>query len=437
MKKTVNSELLAPAGSFLSVRAAVHAGADAVYMGGQRFGARAYAESANTTEEDMVMEAIRYCHLFSVKLYMTVNILFKAPELEELFSYLKPYYEAGLDGVIVQDTGCAMKIRELFPGLPVHASTQMTITGKGGIRFAERLGMTRAVLARELSLKEIADIHRETGMELEAFCHGAMCYSYSGACFMSSFLGGRSGNRGRCAGTCRLCYTAMGEKGYFLSMKDMETIDLLPEMLKAGVYSFKVEGRMKSPVYTAGVISVYRKYLDMAEQFNQGLLKEYRVLPEDRRILREVFDRGGVDTYLRKHNGQEMIAVREKPFRAPDPAIIQDIEERFIRQEKTIEVDAEAELRIGSPAVLRFKYGETEVTAESEQCIEKAENRAMTEEEIAARLKKTGNTVIRIRSLRIWMDEQIFLPVAALNSLRRTAAEALTEEILRGSRRSC
>ena len=264
IKRDKRVELLAPAGSFQSVVAAVNAGADAVYMGGRRFGARAYADSAQAEGEDMVMEAIRYCHLFSVKLYMTVNILFKDDELKELFSYIKPYYEAGVDGLIMQDLGAVRRIRAMFPDLEVHASTQQTITSVAGARMAQRFGMTRAVVSRELSLQEIRNIHDESGMELEVFCHGAMCYSYSGACFMSSLLGGRSGNRGRCAGTCRLCYETAGQKGYYLSMKDMQTIELLPELIEAGAYSFKIEGRMKSPLYTAGVVSVYRKYLDLA-----------------------------------------------------------------------------------------------------------------------------------------------------------------------------
>lgn len=190
-------EILAPAGSFESLKAAVAAGADAVYMGGSRFGARAYAKNP---EGDLLLEAIDYAHLYGVKLYLTVNTLLKEQELsKELYEYLLPCYEHGLDAVIVQDLGVVQAVREWFPGLPVHASTQMTLCGAGSVKLLKEAGVRRVVLSRELSLPEIAKIHEETGMELECFVHGALCYSYSGQCLFSSILGGRSGNRGRCA----------------------------------------------------------------------------------------------------------------------------------------------------------------------------------------------------------------------------------------------
>ena len=379
IKRDKRVELLAPAGSFQSVVAAVNAGADAVYMGGRRFGARAYADSAQAEGKDMVMEAIRYCHLFSVKLYMTVNILFKDDELKELFSYIKPYYEAGVDGLIMQDLGAVRRIRAMFPDLEVHASTQQTITSVAGARMAQRFGMTRAVVSRELSLQEIRKIHDESGMELEVFCHGAMCYSYSGACFMSSLLGGRSGNRGRCAGTCRLCYETAGQKGYYLSMKDMQTIELLPELIEAGAYSFKIEGRMKSPLYTAGVVSVYRKYLDLAlDCSDRKNLKTYRVAEEDLRTLREIFDRGGTSSYLKKHNGADMIALSEKKFRAVDQTVTDRIQAAYIDRNRTITVDAAMDMTVGAPAVLTLSDAAGRmVTAVSEDLVLAAEQRPM------------------------------------------------------------
>ena len=444
IKRDKRVELLAPAGSFQSVVAAVNAGADAVYMGGRRFGARAYADSAQAEGEDMVMEAIRYCHLFSVKLYMTVNILFKDDELKELFSYIKPYYEAGIDGLIMQDLGAVRRIRAMFPDLEVHASTQQTITSVAGARMAQHFGMTRAVVSRELSLQEIRKIHDESGMELEVFCHGAMCYSYSGACFMSSLLGGRSGNRGRCAGTCRLCYETAGQKGYYLSMKDMQTIELLPELIEAGAYSFKIEGRMKSPLYTAGVVSVYRKYLDLALDCidrKRGATKhesasDYRVAEEDLRTLREIFDRGGTSSYLKKHNGADMIALSEKKFRAVDQTVTDRIQAAYIDRNRTITVDAAMDMTVGAPAVLTLSDAAGRmVTAVSEDLVLAAEQRPMLATEVEARLRKTGGTAFTLGDVQVSVHGDAFYPVGKLNELRRTALALYEEEILRGSQR--
>ena len=445
IKRDKRVELLAPAGSFQSVVAAVNAGADAVYMGGRRFGARAYADSAQAEGEDMVMEAIRYCHLFSVKLYMTVNILFKDDELKELFSYIKPYYEAGVDGLIMQDLGAVRVIRSMFPDLEVHASTQQTITSVAGARMAQRFGMTRAVVSRELSLQEIRKIHDESGMELEVFCHGAMCYSYSGACFMSSLLGGRSGNRGRCAGTCRLCYETAGQKGYYLSMKDMQTIELLPELIEVGAYSFKIEGRMKSPLYTAGVVSVYRKYLDLALDCidrKRGATKhesasDYRVAEEDLRTLREIFDRGGTSSYLKKHNGADMIALSEKKFRAVDQTVTDRIQAAYIDRNRTITVDAAMDMTVGAPAVLTLSDAAGRmVTAVSEDLVLAAEQRPMLATEVEARLRKTGGTAFTLGDVQVSVHGDAFYPVGKLNELRRTALAMYEEEILRGSQRT-
>ncbi|MCQ2501692.1 MAG: U32 family peptidase, partial [Lachnospiraceae bacterium] len=269
----MNAELLAPAGSFEALEAALVSGADAVYLGGTRFGARAYADNLNT--EDLC-RAIDLVHRQDKKLYMTVNTLLKEKELEEdLYQYLLPYYREGLDGVIVQDLGVVQAIRQWFPHLPVHGSTQMAITGASSAELLKQEGLTRVVPARELSLKEIREIYKKTGLEIECFIHGALCYSYSGMCLMSSLIGGRSGNRGRCAGTCRLPYEVYenGKKlngpntAYPLNTRDMCTVELLPEILDAGVCSLKIEGRMKKPEYTAGVVSVYRKYLDLLAEY--------------------------------------------------------------------------------------------------------------------------------------------------------------------------
>ena len=266
MRKT---ELLAPAGSLESLKAAVNAGADAVYIGGTRFGARAYAN--NLTEEDMKW-AIDYAHLHGVSLYMTINTLLKEKELEEeLYDYVKPYYEQGLDAVIVQDFGVLKALSEWFPDLPLHVSTQMTVTGAEGFEFLKDFpNVTRIVTSRELSLEELQNIRNTTEFEIESFIHGALCYCYSGQCLFSSVIGGRSGNRGRCAQPCRLTYDVLDngkcisgkDEKYILSPKDMNTLEILPQLLDMGIDSLKIEGRMKRPEYTAGVVSIYRKYID-------------------------------------------------------------------------------------------------------------------------------------------------------------------------------
>lgn len=308
--KNMITELLSPAGSYESFEAAIGAGADAVYVGGPAFGARAYAQ--NFTQEELIT-AIETAHIHNRKLYLTVNTLLKNRELDDqLFEYLLPYYEAGLDAVIVQDLGVFSFIRRNFPDLDIHASTQMTVTGPEGMRFLEEKGATRVVPARELSLEEISAMHKASLLEIETFIHGALCYSYSGQCLMSSIFGGRSGNRGRCAQPCRLPYSVTmdhrkykGDKDFCaLSLKDICTLDILPDILEAGVMSLKIEGRMKQPAYTAGVTAVYRKYLDM---YLSG--KEYHVQEKDRKYLLELFSRGGsCKGYYDMYRGPEMMA---------------------------------------------------------------------------------------------------------------------------------
>lgn len=328
MRKEI--EILAPAGSLESLKAAIAAGADAVYTGGTMFGARAFAN--NLTEEEL-LHAIDYVHLHGKRIYLTVNTLLKEKELEErLYDYLLPYYKQGLDAVIVQDVGVLSYIRKHFPDLPIHASTQMTITGAEGAKFLEQQGVQRVVTARELSLQEVRKIAEETEVEIESFVHGALCYCYSGQCLLSSFLGGRSGNRGQCAQPCRLLYQAEGEKKsqYLLSLKDICTLELIPELADAGIYSFKIEGRMKKPEYVAAVSSIYRKYADVYVKLcesapeSEGLSyvkKHYRVDEKDKQILMDLYNRGGFHTgYYRTRNGREMVSL-ERPNHAGVPAV--------------------------------------------------------------------------------------------------------------------
>lgn len=293
-------EILAPAGSLQALKAAVAAGCDAVYIGGSRFGARAYAENP---KEDEMIEAIAYCHLHGVKLYMTVNTLLKNRELEDsLFSFLLPYYEAGLDAVIVQDVGVLRFVGRHFRGLPIHASTQMTLTMGKGAEILKKYHVTRIVPARELTIGELSRMRRETDLEMEVFVHGALCYCYSGQCLFSSMCGGRSGNRGRCAQPCRMPYKTEGRKDlagdYLLSPKELCNLSLLPELTDIGIDSFKIEGRMKRPEYTAFVTSVYRKYTDLygllgKEGYQKYLCSHGKEWQEDLRKLAELYNRSG------------------------------------------------------------------------------------------------------------------------------------------------
>ena len=324
-------EILAPAGSKECLKAAIAAGADAVYTGGALFGARAYAH--NLTEEEL-LEAIDYVHLHGRRLYLTVNTLIKDREMEkQMYDYLLPYYRQGLDAVIVQDIGLFRFIRKHFPDLPIHASTQMTLTGVDGAKFLEKEGAQRIVTSRELSMAEVKKIADETELEIESFVHGALCYCYSGQCLFSSFIGGRSGNRGQCAQPCRLLYRTPEAKRpqYLLSLKDICTLELIPEMIESGIYSFKIEGRMKKPEYVAAVAFQYRKYADLYLKYYEECpaeedpaayaMKKYRVREEDRQMLLDLYNRGGFHTgYYHTQNGREMISLN-RPNHAGVPAV--------------------------------------------------------------------------------------------------------------------
>ncbi len=324
-------EILAPAGSMECLKAAIAAGADAVYTGGALFGARAYAH--NLTEEEL-LEAIDYVHLHGRRLYLTVNTLIKDREMEkQMYDYLLPYYRQGLDAVIVQDIGLFRFIRKHFPDLPIHASTQMTLTGVDGAKFLEKEGAQRIVTSRELSMAEVKKIADETELEIESFVHGALCYCYSGQCLFSGFIGGRSGNRGQCAQPCRLLYRTPEAKRpqYLLSLKDICTLELIPEMIESGIYSFKIEGRMKKPEYAAAVAFQYRKYADLYLKYYEECpaeedpaayaMKKYRVREEDRQMLLDLYNRGGFHTgYYHTQNGREMISLN-RPNHAGVPAV--------------------------------------------------------------------------------------------------------------------
>ena len=319
---TGGTELLAPGGSPESVRSAIAAGADAVYTGGSLFGARAYADNADT---DTLFGLMDYCHLRGRKLYLTVNTLLKEEEIKKtLMGYLEPFYRRGLDAVLVQDFGVLRFLRAELPDLPVHASTQMSVSSVTGARMLQEAGVSRVVLARELTLREISAIADSTSIEIETFVHGALCYSYSGQCLMSSMIGGRSGNRGRCAQPCRQLYSCIsrgekaGKERCLLSLKDICTLEILPLLIRAGVSTFKIEGRMKRPEYAAGVTAIYRKYLDRILAGEQ----RFEADREDLRDLMDLYNRGGFsESFYLTEKGPEMMSM-ERPNHAGTEAAI-------------------------------------------------------------------------------------------------------------------
>lgn len=425
-------ELLAPAGSFEGMKAAINAGADAVYIGGLLFGARAYANNLNT---ETLKEAIDYAHLHGRSLYLTVNTLLKNEELNhQLYDYLKEYYEHGLDAVIVQDMGVFRFIKENFSDLPIHASTQMTICGVEGAKLLKKLGADRVVTARELSLKELKEIHNEVDVEIESFVHGALCYCYSGQCLMSSFIGGRSGNRGRCAQPCRLPYKVMKEnkqinsdkETYVLSPKDMCTIDIIPDIIEAGVYSFKIEGRMKKPEYAAGVVRIYRKYIDLYLEKGR---KGYRVEESDKKELEDIFNRCGFNQgYYKVHSGRDMITLKEPVKRTRNEVLYNELK-KYTDSEPKEKIKGILTLEKNLPAKLKVEFGQIKVEVTGNM-VESAMKQPTDKDRIAKQIAKTGNTPFLFDSLTIHMEDSIFLPIQSLNELRRKALENLQIQIL-------
>ena len=421
-------ELLAPCGSYESFLAAVNAGADAVYLGGREFGARAYAE--NFSEEELV-SAIRQAHLFGVKVYLTVNTLVKEREFSRIYGYIQPLYEAGLDGVIVQDMGVLGFLKEYFPDLKFHASTQMTITGIYGASYLKEAGCERIVPARELSLEEIKYIKEKVPVEIEAFIHGAMCYCYSGQCLMSSMIGGRSGNRGRCAGPCRLPYKTAGKDGYFLSLKDMNTLEHIPELIEAGIDSFKIEGRMKKPEYVAGVVSVYRKYID--KYYEHISVRGSAIDPGDRRILADLYIRSETGNgYYFMSRGQEMLTLRKPGYNEADPALLKDLRETYIRELPKKALNIRMKCRAGEPLYIEGRLSDSlsdsssDSREKAETCVsvsgpaaENAQKRSVSEEEIIGQLVKTGGTPFTVEKCEVELGENTFVPVKWIKQLRR------------------
>lgn len=404
-------ELLAPAGSLEILKGVIESGADAVYVGGSMFGARAYAN--NFTEEEL-LEAIDFAHLRGVKVYLTVNTLIKNSEFSKLYDYLLVYYKRGLDAVIVQDLGVVKAIHEYFPSMEIHTSTQMTVTGADGVRFLSQFGVTRVVMAREVSLAEMKRIHEETGMELEAFVHGALCYSYSGQCLFSSILGGRSGNRGRCAQPCRLPYTVEGKKDeYILSLKDMCGIKALDKLHDAGVYSLKIEGRMKQLEYACGVVKYYRSYIDSMKP----------VTDADYDRIKALGNRCGfTDRYYFDHNGSDMVTYVKPNFvsNAAEPS----------PEKRKLSIEGELVLREGEPGSLTVKRGDVTYKASIEP-VSAALKAPLDKKAAIDRINKTGDTDFEFSHIKAQIGENVFVPNGAINKLRRDAISGLCDKLLK------
>ena len=424
-------ELLAPAGNYEAFLGAVNAGADAVYLGGEKFGARAYADNFMAEE---ICRAIHTAHFMGKKIYLTVNTLVKESEFTGLYEWMLPFYEAGLDGVIVQDIGVLCFLREHFKGLKLHASTQMTLTGASGASFLKEQGVERIVPARELSLAEVREIKERTGLEIECFIHGAMCYCYSGQCLFSSILGGRSGNRGRCAQPCRLPYRiyegkeCAGGVDYPLSLKDMCTISYIPQLIEAGIDSFKIEGRMKKPEYAAGVTALYRKYIDLYEEKGP---EGYRVADEDLQMLRSLYIRSEVQTgYYERHNGREMITLHTPGYAGSDLELLEHLRERYVRDVDRLPVKICAELKVGELVSLQITGPKGITVRVSGSIVEQAQKIPLKKENIRKQLEKTGNSLVQVSECDITVVGDAFMPVSALNELRRKGVEAFERQYI-------
>ncbi|MDE6530713.1 MAG: U32 family peptidase [Lachnospiraceae bacterium] len=427
-EKKRKAELLSPAGDIDGAAGAINAGADAIYLGTEEFSARAYAK--NLTIEETI-EMIHYAHLYHRKLYLTMNTLLKTVEFSKALSILDRLYLAGLDAVIVQDLGLLSCLHQYFPELEIHVSTQLSILSAAGMKWLKEYHVTRVVPGRELSLTELREM-KKTGLELECFIHGAMCYAYSGRCLMSSLAGGRSGNRGRCAGPCRKQYHQPGQKdAYLLSMKDMCSIDQIKALMDAGIDSFKIEGRMKAAEYTAGVTSVYRKVIDRIENG-----EKYVVTKDDRTVLEELYIRSEIqEGYYFRHNSKDMISLSDPAYAGCSDALKEDIHRRYLEERRRYPIQGEITVCQGRPMKMTLQLDGHEESVEGAVAV-RAEKRAISDADIQKQICKTGNTLYEISKLKIVNDGTSFAAVSQLKDLRRSAIEKLEQAVFSSDRQS-
>ena len=414
-------EILAPAGGMESIYPAVRMGADAVYLGAEQFSARAGAQNFSRQE---LKEAVEYCHIRNVRVYLAVNTLLRDPELKTALSLAEYAASPPVDGFIVQDVGFASLLREAAPKIRLHASTQMSVHTPAGAAALYDAGFSRVVLSRELSLEEIKEIHNASPIELEVFVHGALCMSVSGQCYFSAMLGSRSGNRGQCAQPCRLPFSVEGGTGYDLSLKDYSIVSRLKELEAAGVASAKIEGRMKRPEYVAAATAVCRYAADGKE------------IPEElAQKLEAVFSRSGfTDGYLTGELGRGMFGIRQKEdVEAATSDVLKELRQLYKDEKQTIPLDFRVEIHKGRPAALHGKDSEGHSAMAQGPAPQRAETLAVTEARCLEQLQKTGGTPFFCRRLDAHIDPGLSLPVSELNQMRRAVVESLEKQ--RGQRR--
>jgi len=426
-----NIEILSPAGSFEALKAAIDSGADAVYFGGRAFSARKNAVNLSNEE---ITEALSFAHLRGARMYAAVNTLMTDTELAECFDFIKFCYESGVDGIIVQDPGLCRIIRKHFPDFRIHASTQMTVHNLAGVKVAEKMGFSRVVLSRELSFDDIKYIAQNTNLELEVFVHGALCMSYSGQCLMSSFLGGRSGNRGACAQPCRLPYTLLNSQGdeisqrekYLLSLKDLCLVEYISQLKEAGVTSLKIEGRMKSAAYVSGVTGIYNKYR------NGG-----KVSPDNMELLKNIFSRDGfTQGHFKDEHGRNMLSYEKNHddiFASATGDVVNEALSLADEQRKTY-IDAKFVMKKGECLYFEASYNGKLYTATGTKAAEPALNTAVDAERAEQQLRKLGSTVLEFSNLDIDVEDGLFIPVKEINLVRREVCEQIEKEILGSGR---
>ena len=417
MQENFKGEILSPVGSWEMLEAAVKSGADAVYLGAKDFSARRNAQ--NFTNEEL-KKAVEYCHIRGVKVYLTLNILIKYSELESAFELAKNAYNSGIDGIIVQDLGLAKVLHDYLPELPLHASTQMSVHSISALPILSRLGFTQVVVAREMSLEDLTEFCKEAkkyNITVEVFVHGALCMSVSGQCLLSAYLGSRSGNRGLCAGPCRLPFKADGGTGYDLSLKDLSLLEYIKELYEIGVRSFKIEGRMKRPEYVAAATYACKQALESG-----------KVDCELSNTLQNVFSRSGFTSgYLENKLGKDMFGIRTKEDVISADKAFPLLHELYRKERKSVAVTLKAEILENKPISLTVSDGENTVTAFGEHP-QVAKNKAVTKEDIIKNITKLGSTAYYEKECSVDLSEGLFVSAGELNSLRRTACELLDQK---------
>ena len=411
MSEHGHPEILAPAGSFEALKAAVRCGAGAVYFGGKTLNARRSADNFNDGE---IQEAIKYCHARGVKAYITLNTLLADSDFDRAIQITQRACATGADALILQDLGLAALVRQAAPDMPLHASTQMSVQTPAGLKMLKKLGFSRAILPRELTRTEIVKLAQNAPLELEIFVHGALCMSVSGQCYMSAMLGSRSGNRGLCAGPCRLPFGAENGTGYDLSLKDQSLIDYVKDMTKLGIASFKIEGRMKRPEYVAAAVTACR-------EAQRGELK-----PEMVQNLQAVFSRSGfTDGYYRGERGRAMFGTRQKDDVTAAAPVLSTLARLYDNEKPLVPVDFAFTCVAGEPLTLAAGAWGRSVFIQSETIPQTAKNTPLGKETVEEQLQKCGGTQFYARDIDIELDEGLFASVSVINALRREALEEL------------